>query len=64
MTTGTHHFVSALRAGEYYAHQGFSPSDVAQKIQDGEIAIGPPQIKNGQKLLIDKDEGRYFIYSP
>lgn len=61
MKTGTNHFTSKSAADKYYYFQGFLPADVTRKITNGEIKIGPPQIKDGQKLLIDKNEGRYFI---
>jgi len=61
MITGTNHFFNKSSADKYYSIQGFSPSDVARKIENNEIKIGPPETKNGQKLLRNNDEGRYFI---
>lgn len=63
MQTGTSHFVSFESARRYYLPYGFknTAEAVRRKIQDGEITIGPPQIKNGQKLLVIQDEGRYAI---
>lgn len=66
MITGTHHFISKWAAECYYKKQ-FNLSkqelraEIERKIAYGEIKIGPPQIKNGQKLLKNKEEGRYFI---
>ncbi len=63
MITGTNHFISIAAADKYYAPY-YGPdvnSFVKTKIKNGEIKIGPPKIKNGQKLLKNKDEGRYFI---
>jgi hypothetical protein len=34
---------------------------VQQKLDAGEIHIGPPQIKPAQRLQINRSEGRYFI---
>lgn len=60
MTTGTNHFTSYASAVSYYSDYGFKPSDVSEKIANGEISIGPPKIKDGQKLLTN-NEGRYVI---
>ncbi len=60
MQTGTSHFVSFSRACLYYSNMGFKPSDVSEKIKNGEIKIGPPKTKNGQKLFTN-NEGRYVI---
>ena len=61
--TGTNHFVNRSAAIQYYkAYEGkYAEEAVARKIDGGEIQIGEPALKAGQKLLIDKEEGRYII---
>lgn len=56
--TGTNHFSSYYRAATYY---GLPSKEVLEKIQNKEIVIGKPEIKEGQKLYLNKEEGRYFI---
>lgn len=60
-TTGTNHFSSFYKAAAYYAPYGLTSEDVFQKIQNKEIFVGKPEIKEGQKLYLNKEEGRYFI---
>lgn len=61
MRTGTSHFVNLQAAIAYYQPYGSDSWEVNRKIKNGEISIGPPVLKSGQKLLIDQTEGRYFI---
>lgn len=63
MITGTSHFESVQSAERYYAEYGYSDvkKAVAQKLADGEIHIGPPQLKEGEELRLNREEGRYFI---
>lgn len=58
---GTSHFVTKLAAIKYYSDYGFSRSDVLTKISNGEISIGAPNLKEGERLSIIKGEGRYQI---
>jgi hypothetical protein len=58
MTTGTNHFQNLAAANKFYSAYGYSAEDVGNKIQNGEIKLGPP--KTSLKLFVDKD-GRYFI---
>ncbi len=60
MTIGTSHFSSVSSACIYYRAYGYDSKDVARKISDGEISIGRPVLKIGEKLSIDSD-GRYQI---
>ena len=60
-TYGTHHFYSLLDAEQYYCRQGYRATDVAEKILAGEIAIGRPATKPGQRIELSIEEGRYFI---
>ena len=54
--TGTHHFIN-LKAVENY----YGKTEAKTKLAEGAICIGKPEIKEGQKLFIDRAEGRYFI---
>lgn len=59
--TGTSHFVSLADAIRYYRPYGTDKKAVLAKIEAGEIHLGKPLLKPGQKLLIDRSEGRYII---
>jgi hypothetical protein len=59
MITGTNHFPSILAACLYYRPQGFSAADIDQKIACGEIKLGPPPLKPGQRYFVH--ENRYHI---
>ena len=65
MRVGTSHFESEQSAVNYYYWQGYYESTVgqvvAEKIRKGEITIGPPKIKEGERLRIIPGEGRYEI---
>lgn len=63
MRTGTHHFVSILAAQRYYAEYGYDDveSAVAQKMEDGEIAIGCPKLKEGESFRLIDNGTRYEI---
>jgi hypothetical protein len=51
---GTNYFPGLWAAHRYYATYGESRAAVAEKIAKGEIHIGKPALKPGQKLkLID-----------
>jgi hypothetical protein len=54
--TGTSNFTSIQAAQIYY---GIGVS-VSRKIEEGAISIGPPAIKPGQTLSVNR-EGRYVI---
>ena len=65
--TGTCNFVSAAAAKKWYNQTRLldnlseygKDKEIKRKIDEGEIEIGPPQIKPGQTLRIV--EGRYRI---
>ena len=72
MTTryGTANFVSFTKACDYFKGQGFefdemTPAElereVRAKIEDGEIAIGKPDLEPGERLLLIDDGTRYAI---
>lgn len=64
--TGTANFESIFQAVRYYAE--YNPKAqhdelvryVKHKIQEGEIAIGEPDLKEGETMYIN-NEGRYCI---
>lgn len=57
----TSHFVSRSRADAYYEDYGFDAEAVGEKIQSGEIAIGPPKACFGTQRLSVNREGRYIL---
>jgi hypothetical protein len=57
---GTNRFRSIQDAVRYYAAQGETQADVQQKLNDGEIRIGAPQLKANESVTVDSD-GRFFI---
>lgn len=62
MRWGTSHFVSRAAAERYYAACETDPARaVARKLADGEIHIGKPELKPGQRLSVIAGEGRYQI---
>ena len=59
MRVGTSHFVSVRAANLYYLNFGYDSGDVLRKIAEGEIHIGKPALKPGQRLeIIDSATGR------
>ena len=58
---GTSHFVSFRKAVIYYSAYGVPQAQVEQKLQDGEIAIGVPQVTPKQRVILHPTEGRYLI---
>ena len=66
MIYGTSHFRSIFDARNYYKGYGYGDYQetrkaVQYKLDNGEIHIGKPELKEGQKLLLNAKEGRYFI---
>jgi hypothetical protein len=66
MRWGTSHFVSRRAAVRYYASPYSATTDeaervVTRKLADGEIHIGAPTLKPGQRLSIIHGEGRYQV---
>ena len=66
---GTSNFVSLPKACDYYRdqHDDLTPAAlerlVKQKIEDGEIAIGQPTLKDGETLRVIDNGTRYAIQS-
>jgi hypothetical protein len=61
LLTGTAHFASFTDAVKYYETYGETIHSVGLKVKEGIIKIGPPPIQKGQKLVVNKEEGRFFI---
>jgi hypothetical protein len=62
-TYGTSHFTSRSAAVRYYKGYGYDDvkAAVAAKIKDGEIHIGKPPLKAGQRLTTVDGGKRYAI---
>lgn len=60
---GTAHFVTLAHAVAYYRPYGFDRSDVQRKLAEGEIFIGPPVLKAGERLVLTDNGQRYAIES-
>ena len=63
MIHGTPYFESRLDALEYYKPYGYENlrEAVADKLASGEIHIGKPKAKPGERVFLNVQEGRYFI---
>ena len=63
MIYGTSHFASKLDAYVYYKPYGYDDvrTAVDRKLAEGEIHIGKPEAKPGERVLLNVQEGRYFI---
>jgi hypothetical protein len=63
MRYGTNRFVSILAAHRYYADYGYDDVEaaVAQKLEDGEIVIGRPVLKEGESFRLIDNGTRYEI---
>lgn len=61
MTYGTSNFVSLSAATRYYRDYGYDAADVKEKIRDGEIHIGKPSLKPGERLGLTDGGKRYTI---
>lgn len=66
--TGTSHFVNFTKACDYYKNQGWddvTPAElereVREKIDNGEIALGKPDLEPGQRLLVIDAGCRYAV---
>jgi hypothetical protein len=63
MIIGTNHFVSLRHAKRYYREQFKCDVDeiVAHKIETGEIKIGRPSVKPGDRIVLTDKRTRYAI---
>lgn len=57
---GTEYFISESAARRYYKPQGYDAADVRRKLAEGEIYVGRPACKPGDRAEADRD-GRYII---
>ncbi len=62
-TYGTSHFTSLSAAVRYYKDYGYDKADVQRKIREGEIHIGKPTVKVGERLGTTDGGKRYTITS-
>lgn len=58
---GTSHYRSLQAAISYYLNYGYTRDDVADKVVSGEITIGEPKLKPGQRLVLLDNRARYGI---
>jgi hypothetical protein len=58
---GTSHFADRQAARAYYRRMNYSSRDTDWLIEAGTIHLGPPPLKPGERLELNRDEGRYFI---
>jgi hypothetical protein len=70
MRTGTSHFVNFTKACDYYKGQGMDDLSVSEleraireKIEDGEIELGKPELNPGERLLLIDEGCRYAVES-
>ena len=62
--TGTSYFVSMAKAIRYYAlYEDDAEAVTKRKLEAGEIHIGKPPMKKGDKLTIIDNGARYAIES-
>jgi hypothetical protein len=61
MTYGTSYFTSLSAAKRYYKPYGYDESDVKRKIREGEIHVGKPVLKAGERLGTTDGGKRYTI---
>lgn len=62
LAVGSSHFKNSGAVNAYYSSYGFNQDDINEKVKTGEVAIGRPDIINGQWLTLDSDD-RYTINS-
>jgi hypothetical protein len=64
MIVGTCHFVNRPAALRYYTDYRYDNvvRAVDRKLREGEIHLGPPEVKKGERLFVN-DEGRYCVVS-
>jgi hypothetical protein len=60
---GTAYFPTLAHAARYYHPYGYANvrETVLRKVHEGEIHIGAPQLKPGQRLILIDDGNRYAI---
>lgn len=60
MIYGTANFLSFDGAVNYFSY-GFTKDEVKTKVDNKEIFIGKPVLKDGETSFLNKKENRYFI---
>ena len=60
-TMGTCYFLSRNAAFRYYRSQEVCAEDVKERIDEGSINIGQPHVKDGERLVLNQEEGRWMI---
>ncbi len=63
-TIGTAYFKDEQAAKAYYYYMDDPSTAYKRKLESGEIHIGKPPIQPGDKILLNQEEGRYFIEVP
>lgn len=61
MLVGTSHFVTFARACQYYAVYGYSKADVRKLVNTGEIHVGAPRLKPGERIVFVDQATRYAV---
>ena len=68
MRVGTSHFVNFTKACDYYKGQGndeLTPSELERlvrgMIDEGEISLGQPELRPGQRLVLVDNGTRYAV---
>lgn len=61
MIVGTNHFVSLAHAAAYYRPYGYEFSDVARKVDAGEIHLSKPPLKPNERIVMLDDGARYGV---
>ena len=69
ITTGTNHFIDENAALRYYlpyydGNYRDARFAVENKLKEGEIVIGQPEVRGDEIILVNQKEGRYFIERP
>ena len=68
MRVGTSHFVNFTKACDYYRDQGcdeLTPAELERLVRgmigEGEISLGQPDLKPGQRLVLIDNGTRYAV---
>ena len=69
ITVGTNHFIDQNAALRFYlpyydGNYRDARFAVETKIKEGEIVIGQPEVGTDEIILVNQQEGRYFIERP
>jgi|OM-RGC.v1.035453989 hypothetical protein len=62
MKIGTPYFASMPDAVNYYRNYGEGREAVKRKLEAGEIHLGKPSVRPGERLSIE--DGRYIVHGP